>query len=66
MRLPEFTAEASLGNLTKVYALRSNDHGHGGGVLPQGLFVDQNGNIWYCDEIVGCTQVGHVRRAVFF
>jgi hypothetical protein len=66
VKTPGFTAEASLGKLTKDYVLRSEDRRHDGSVRPQGLFVDRNGNIWYCDDVVGCTQVGHIFRPVLF
>ncbi|HTS69806.1 MAG TPA: hypothetical protein VMO17_12565 [Terriglobia bacterium] len=60
MTMPRFTAEAALGPTSEGYAVGPGSSGSNGGVVPQGTWVDRGGNIWYCDNTVGCFIVGRV------
>lgn len=59
MSLPGFAAEASLDKLEERYVVRSELSAEAGSVLPQGLFVNRNGDLVYCDNVVGCFVVHH-------
>jgi hypothetical protein len=59
MTMPRFTAEASLQNTKQHYVLASAAAAEAGIVLPQGLFVAGNLHLFYCDEIVGCIDLGY-------
>jgi len=61
MRLPEFTAEASLGKTSEHYSLSTDLVSESGRVQPQGLFVNPNGDLVYCDSTVGCFVVRRKR-----
>jgi len=68
MRLPNFTAEASLGETKKQYTLCSRIEAEAGKVVPQGYILSPNGDLWYCyDEggFSGCFQIGSGRRTRF-
>jgi len=61
MRLPEFTAEASLGNVSKQYELASGPAGETGNLVqPQSYSIQRYGNfsvITVCDPVAGCVQI---------
>ena len=59
MSIPGFTAGAALSNTAKRYLLASLGTLGTGGVQPQGLFVNPNGDLVYCDSYVGCFVVRH-------
>lgn len=62
MRLPEFTAEASLGKKSEHFVLSSRSEAEAGRVLPQGYYVRQSGDgvdIVYCEA--GICISHHVR-----
>jgi len=59
MRIPGFTAEASIENIKEGYALTLKARTKTGNVQPQGLFVNPNGDLVYCDNYVGCIVVRH-------
>jgi hypothetical protein len=59
MSIPEFTADAALNNTTKGYLLASVATLGTGGVQPQGLFVNPNSDLVFCDSYVGCFVVRH-------
>jgi len=52
MRLPEFTAEASLGKVKESYRLRSVAFAETGGILPQFCFRSPESNYVTCGECV--------------
>ena len=61
MRLPEFTAEASLGKIGESYAVRSKALAEIGSVQPQGLYIAPEGDIVFCSNEGGvsiCYTVG--------
>jgi len=61
MRLPQFTAETSLGNLSKHYGLTSGAAGETGStVQPQSYSIHRYGSfsvITVCDPAAGCVQI---------
>jgi hypothetical protein len=62
MRLPEFTAEASLGKISEDYVLSLGAKEEAGRVLPQGYYVRQSRDgvdIVYCEA--GICISHHVR-----
>jgi len=54
MSMPGFTAEVTVGSIKESYALTPKAAAEGGNVQPQGLFVNPNGDLVYCDNTVGC------------
>jgi hypothetical protein len=63
MRMPGFTAEASLAKTKQHYALAAAPRADAGRVVPQGLFVNPtNHHLIYCyDEggFSGCVDLGY-------
>lgn len=59
MSMPGFTAEATLENMKESYLLTRKATQETGSVQPQGLWVNPNGDLVYCDSYVGCFVVRH-------
>jgi hypothetical protein len=63
LRMPGFTAEASLAKTTQHYALAPPAAADAGRVIPQGLFVNPlSGHLFFCyDEggFSGCVDLGY-------
>jgi hypothetical protein len=60
MRIPGFTAEASLAKTTRRYVLAARA-AIAGRVVPQGLWVNPaSHHLIYCDDVVGCVDLGYV------
>jgi len=64
MRLPEFTAEASLGKIREGYLLASKALAATGSVVPQGLWVTPWGDIVYCYNEGGFSGCFTIHKAV--
>ena len=64
MRMPGFTADASLAKTTRHYVLAPRDvaaGAAGGRVVPQGLWVNPwSHHLIYRDDYVGCVDLGYV------
>jgi len=59
MTMPGFTAEASLAKAKQYYVLTSRIAAEAGKVLAQALFVNRNLHLIYCDDLVGCLDLGY-------
>jgi hypothetical protein len=59
MSMPGFTAEVALESKKKSYVLAPTDATDAGSLQPQGLYVNSNGDLVYCDSDVGCFVVRH-------
>jgi hypothetical protein len=65
MRMPGFTAEYSLGK-TKHHYVLTPGAAASGKVVPQGLWVNPITNhLIYCDDVVGCIDLGY-RGPIYF